>query len=619
MRSKIFITVPLLFSALFFNSCIFQNDPVRPNIPPVIDSFSPAEKEITMQAPGEKISFNIEASDMDGDELTFTYVMSSIWDSTIIDSILSTDKNAELNGISGGKFHVQARVQDGMEVLTKNWYVTVIEESNKPPEILAFIPEMESFSCLLGSRVEFRLSIHDGFPEFLRYIFRIDGETKKDYVSYIRSQGFDYQFMENGSYEVTGIVWDWEFGDTMVWHVNVTGEPDTIFPAPINDLEGWTGDVAGSFRLRWTATGDDGNEGTVYAYRVKTFTIPIITEQDWMEASIKYDSPEPGPPGTVENMTVINCYPGTNLYAAARAVDDFENLGPLGNSIGILVRGYDMSGYVMDAGSGEPVEGALVSAGMLASYSGADGYFFIRDLPRYAQMIKIRDELDSPEFGTYYDVLYEQPELSSDINHIFWFVPVYGMVSCTQGRYTDFLDFFEDMTGTSILHKTTIYKGWNHWPVSIYNPPMIWEDVDLQQIARDAMASWETGTGLDLFVEVEVADSANADCRIIYFPDLDSKHTTKTVEWNPDDGTPKNKEIRICLLNTLSPMAIQGHKIFAHELGHILGVLHSYDPGHLMVGMTTPTMDDPTLDELRLINVIYRLPCVFDSDWMLKD
>ncbi len=61
-------------------------------------------------------------------------------------------------------------------------------------------------------------------------------------------------------------------------------------------------------------------------------------------------------------MTVENLIPGTWLFVTARAVDDFGNISELGNYIRLLVRGLDADGVVFDAYTGEPLEGALISA-----------------------------------------------------------------------------------------------------------------------------------------------------------------------------------------------------------------------------------------------------------------
>jgi hypothetical protein len=59
--------------------------------------------------------------------------------------------------------------------------------------------------------------------------------------------------------------------------------------------------------------------------------------------------------------------------------------------------------------------------------------------------------------------------------------------------------------------------------------------------------------------------------------------------------------------------------IFAHELGHILQLAHSYDLGHLMVGVTAPLIYDPSQDEINLVRSLFGMPTIFDSTWYIDE
>lgn len=612
MHSNKIVLSLLLTASVLAGACIFQNDPVKPNVPPEITAYSPLQNLLTIEAPADKVVFSIEASDGDMDELRYMYLMADTCSSTM-DSILGETSSVEFEAVNGGIYCIQGRVYDGSSYVSRNWYITVIEESNEPPRIVSIIPDIDSLSCLIGNSVDFDLGVWDDKPQYLRYTYLIDDVPKKVLS---QSSAFDYRFFENGHFKVTGIVWDWEFGDTVDWYINVIGDPDYIPPDPIIDLEGWTGDISGSVILRWTAPGDDGDEGRCQSYKVRTATIPIITEQNWHEASEKFGTPEPGMAGTIETMTAVNCYPGTFLYATVRAVDDFGNLGPMGNCISLLVRGFDIGGRVIDGETGLPVDGAVVSAGMIEDVTDIHGNYSLPNLPKYSQLVRVRDE-QTQDIGQYYDLAVNLPELGSHSVLNLTMMSAAPTVSQNENRYSDFLDFLEEMTDTEgFPNPNTIYAGWNHWPLKTYNPPMVYNDVDLREVARGSMDAWEIGTGLELFVEVD--DPAEADWEIIYYEDSTEKHKVKVIELN-EDGTPRKKEMWIFLDNTLSPIAIQGHMIYAHELGHVIGMKHSLDTGHLMIGMTTPYVKDPSEDELRLVKIIYNMPTFFNSRWFLRE
>ncbi len=567
------------------------------------------------QAPSESIIFSLEAFDADRDELSYVFMISDTC-SASMDSMLGISNTVEFEARHGGFFCVQGRVHDGEDYVSRNWYITVIEESNEPPRIVSITPDLDSLSCVIGNTIEFRVGAFDENPQILRYTFSVNGVQIKRLAT---SPIFTHRFGENGRYDVIGTVTDWEFDISIEWHINVTGVPDTVPPDGIYDLEGWTGIQTGSVELRWTAPGDDGDEGRSLAYKVKTATLPILTEDDWEEASIKYDSPEPGIAGSVENMTVINCYPGTFLFVTARAVDDFGNLGPLGNCISLLVRGYDAIGVVTDAGSGQPVEGIVVSVDLIVDTTDAMGAYLLSNLPKYSELVRVRDEglSGEGEYGRYYDIARAIEEPTAHFTLDLQMIPVFGLVSCREEWYSDFLDFFEEMTGTAELNSSSQYKGWNHWPLKVYNPPMVLNEVDLQNTARGSMAAWEDGTGFDLFVEV--ADPALADWAIVYRDGNENHTVPKSVYEYNSDGTVRWKEMWIYLGNTSLPVWKKGHLIYNHELGHILGVMHSYDTGHLMIGGTTPYVTEPSVDELRLISVIRNFPPIWDSDWIMRN
>jgi hypothetical protein len=614
MKRAIWLTVMGLAWGTAFPSCIFQNDPVRPNSPPTITFAFPDELVLVMQAPTDTIRFTLEAGDPDLDEITYRWVFLDR-DGNVESTVVTGDNSYTFDPVIGGFYHIQGRAHDRVDYAAHDWYVTVIEEHNEPPEIVWRAPDQDSISVLIGNSLEFRMGVEDDHPEDLRYTYYVGAER----IEYLDpTPDISYRFMQNGIFDVRGIVTDGEFADTTRWAVRVTGEPDTIAPGPITDLRGWTGSEPGTVLLRWTAPGDDGNEGTARYYRVRTHTIPIFTEDEWDDASQKNGVPVPGPSGTVETMTAVNLNPGTWLYVTARAVDDFGNMSELGNCIRLLVRGIDADGLVYDAQTGLPVGGVVVSAEGIQDTTGADGRYLLRDLPLYADLIRVRDEHIVGDLGDYYDLAWNLHDLEWHFTLDLPLLPAFGLENELSNTYGgDFLEFLKYLTETrGLMGRPTIWKNWNHYPVSVYNPPFTWEGVDIQAIAAQAMQEWEERTGLDLFVDS--SDSSTADVVITYNLEDNSKHHVETIASNPD-GTPLKKEIWIFPINTLSPINIKGLMIFCHEFGHVLNLSHSYDLGHLMVGFTAPITSVPTTDEVRLVQVLNHYPIIFDTSQILKE
>ena len=59
--------------------------------------------------------------------------------------------------------------------------------------------------------------------------------------------------------------------------------------------------------------------------------------------------------------------------------------------------------------------------------------------------------------------------------------------------------------------------------------------------------------------------------------------------------------------------------VAGHEFGHALGVEHSIDTGHLMIGSRTPVVNQPSSDEILLIRAIYNMPRGQSMAWYLYD
>ena len=107
---------------------------------------------------------------------------------------------------------------------------------------------------------------------------------------------------------------------------------DETPPAAIGDVaapsqgESW-------LRITWSATGDDGLEGTADHYELRYLTGETIEdESDWARAEPLLEGlPTPGPPGQPQSCYVRDLAAGTSYGIAVRAVDEADNISGLSN------------------------------------------------------------------------------------------------------------------------------------------------------------------------------------------------------------------------------------------------------------------------------------------------
>jgi len=91
-----------------------------------------------------------------------------------------------------------------------------------------------------------------------------------------------------------------------------------------------------SVKLRWTAPGDDGDEGTAAGYDIRYSISPITTEQKWINGNkVLQGIPAPGPAGSNQTAIVSGLLPYTTYYFALKSYDDQDNWSPLSNCASI--------------------------------------------------------------------------------------------------------------------------------------------------------------------------------------------------------------------------------------------------------------------------------------------
>jgi hypothetical protein len=110
--------------------------------------------------------------------------------------------------------------------------------------------------------------------------------------------------------------------------------PDVVPPSAVDDLA--VVSVADtSAVLSWTATGDDGDTGTAFAFDLRYSASPITDENftDLIGDAIVSVPLIPGPAGTPVQFDVTVLQPATTYYFAMRVVDEGRNTSRISNNV----------------------------------------------------------------------------------------------------------------------------------------------------------------------------------------------------------------------------------------------------------------------------------------------
>ncbi len=108
-----------------------------------------------------------------------------------------------------------------------------------------------------------------------------------------------------------------------------TPTPDTTPPSAISDLSS-SGATTNSIDLNWTATGDDGDTGTISSYDIR-YSTATITESTWSSSTQISGEPSPSVAGSSESMTISGLNPDTLYYFAVKSSDEVPNISDISN------------------------------------------------------------------------------------------------------------------------------------------------------------------------------------------------------------------------------------------------------------------------------------------------
>jgi len=121
---------------------------------------------------------------------------------------------------------------------------------------------------------------------------------------------------------------------TVSWRTRIAGftmVEDHVAPFAINNLAA-TENTTNTVTLQWTATGDNGAEGTAFLYDIR-YSMEPITEENFESAVQVEKVITPSEAGTLETFTIKNLDFNTNYYFAIKVRDKQFNFSGLSNVV----------------------------------------------------------------------------------------------------------------------------------------------------------------------------------------------------------------------------------------------------------------------------------------------
>lgn len=111
--------------------------------------------------------------------------------------------------------------------------------------------------------------------------------------------------------------------------------PEQILNLSVSDF------ATNTVTLRWTAPGDDGDEGTATGYDIR-YSTSLINELNFNDATSASGAPVPSTAGTQETYVVTGLLPSTTYFFSIKAFDDVANYSPASNSPSVTTKESNM-------------------------------------------------------------------------------------------------------------------------------------------------------------------------------------------------------------------------------------------------------------------------------------
>jgi hypothetical protein len=475
------------------------------------------------------------------------------------------------------------------------------------PVIESFSPTTSWLQRQLGETVVFSVTAIDPDNDPLSYRFLLADS------SVAQTSQWRYTVSETGAVTVTARVSDGSFSQSVEWQLDrrplpppPPPPPDTARPDPVSVVLAERGGRIGDrleLIVRWIAVGDDGMKGRPDHYDLRYSAEPIEDEDDWSTAT-----PLPAVASSVDagglewTVTHTPIWFGAR-WVAVRAVDDAGNRSNPGNTLAARSDGMNLYGTVRDRFTGAPIPGIFVTVdGIVTTTTGVDGRYSIVALLGNQSSFVFRDEFDPVAHGSYFDVAFTRSVNGGDIVD----AALVPNVVLETAEYPDVPTWFGEMSKTMNEPPDPLADNrLRTWvlPIAIYVPPFVHNNLDYERTVKDVLSDWESWLDWDLFELVD--DTPDVGVRILYSSTTSREH----YDVPERDGALFPVKGRVWLRTIWDDTTADFFKrVIAHEVGHVLGMGHSTDSIHLMVGGSAQRVSEPSADEIWLGKMMYHLP-----------
>jgi hypothetical protein len=254
------------------------------------------------------------------------------------------------------------------------------------------------------------------------------------------------------------------------------------------------------------------------------------------------------------------------------------------------------------------MEGVTARVGANSTVTGADGSWRLEELPMSSVGLTVSDDDVSAVTGDYFDYEVADP----NCHNAFFESALLPVVEMESARYIDFLHFVDALTERNGVPYPSYLRHFE-LPINLYVPPFENNGLDFKAIIEEVATGLSAFVGFVPFNIVDSPPETGVECFFVEDLARDNYGTKEfTEDWYPVYG-------RIQFRTIYTPQYEPNFRIvIAHELGHAMGLNHSTDPRHLMLGgLQAPQVSMFTADEIAVLKAIYGMPrTITDGKWI---